>query len=97
MRVAALRVEIHLPGSQSLKQKRGTLRPLIEGLRRQGSYSVAEVGHQDDWQLATLGIAIAARDGKHLGMHISKLRNYLDSRLDIEIIDVFVTELEEPE
>ena len=97
MRTAALRVEIHLPTPQSLKQKRSVLRPVIEGLRRLGSYSVAEVDHHDDWQLATLGVAIAAPDGKSLNMQISKLRRYLDSRLEIEVIDVFMSELEEPE
>ena len=97
MRAAALRVELHLPTPQSLKQKRSLLRPIIEGMRKLGSYSVAEVGHHDDWQLATLGIAVVAPDGTSLEMHISKLRRYLDSRLEIEVLDVFVAELEEPD
>lgn len=97
MRVAALRVEIHLPTPQSLKQKRSLLRPTIEGIRRLGSYSVAEVDHHDDWQLATIGVAIAAPDGASLGMQIAKLRRYLDSRLEIEVLDIFESELEEPE
>ncbi|MFB3110083.1 MAG: DUF503 family protein, partial [Acidimicrobiia bacterium] len=48
MRVAALRVEIHLPAPQSLKEKRAVLRPVIEGMRRLGSFSIAEVDHHDD-------------------------------------------------
>lgn len=97
MRVAALRVEIHIPTPQSLKQKRAILRPVIEGLRKLGSYSVAEVDHHDDWQRATIGVAVVSPDGRGLGMQISKLRRYLDSRLEIEVLDVFVSELEEPE
>lgn len=97
MRVAALRVEVHIPTPQSLKQKRGVLRPVVEGLRRLGSYSVAEVDHQDDWQRAALGIAIVARDGQNLRMQVDKVRRYLDSRLEIEVVDVFTSELEEPE
>ena len=97
MRVAALRVELHLPTPQSLKEKRAVLRPVIEGTRRLGSYSVAEVDHQDDWQLATLGIAVVAPDGRSLDMHMTKIRRYLDSRLEIEVLDVFVAELETPE
>lgn len=97
MRVAALRVEIHIPTPQSLKEKRAALRPVIEGLRRLGSYSVAEVDHHDDWQLATIGIAVVAPDGRGLDMQISRIRRYLDSRLGIEVLDVFVSELEEPE
>lgn len=97
MRVAALRVELHLPTPQSIKEKRAILRPLIEGLRRLGSYSIAEVDHHDSWQRATIGVAIAAPEGKSLAMHVTKLRRYLDARLEIEVVDIFLSELEEPE
>lgn len=97
MRVAALRVELRLPAAQSLKEKRALLRPVLEGLRRLGSYSVAEVGGHDLWQRSTIAIAIAARDGRSLELQLDKLRRYLDSRREIEVIDMFKTELERPE
>ena len=97
MRVAALRVELRLPAAQSLKEKRAVLRPVLEGIRKVGSYSVAEVDGHDFWQRATLGVAIAARDGRSLEMQIDKLRRYLDSRTEIEVVDLFKTELERPE
>jgi uncharacterized protein YlxP (DUF503 family) len=97
MRAAALRVELHLPASQSLKDKRAVLRPVIEGLRRLGSYSVAEVGYHDKWQRAAIGVAIAAPDGESLAMQVSKLRRYLDGQLEVEVLDVRMSELEEPE
>jgi uncharacterized protein YlxP (DUF503 family) len=97
MRAAALRVELRLPSPQSLKEKRGTLRPVVEGMRRLGSYSVAEVDHHDDWQRATLGIALVAPDGRSLDMHLGKVRRYLDSCLGVEVIDVFISHLEDPE
>jgi uncharacterized protein YlxP (DUF503 family) len=97
MRVAALRVELHLPTPQSLKEKRAVLRPLIEGIRRLGSYSVAEVDHHDHWQRASVGVAIAATDGPSLAMQISRLRRYLDAQLEVEVLDVLISELEEPE
>jgi hypothetical protein len=97
MRAAALRVELHLPNPQSLKEKRAVLRPFIEGIRRLGSYSVAEVGHHDLWQRATVGVAIAAPDGRSLAMQISKLRRYLEAQLEVEVLDVLISELEEPE
>jgi hypothetical protein len=97
MRAAALRVELHLPTPQSLKGKRALLRPFIEGIRRLGSYSVAEVGHHDLWQRAAVGVAIAAPDGRSLAMQISKLRRYLEAQLEVEVLDVLISELEEPE
>lgn len=97
MRVAALRVELHLPGPQSLKEKRAVLRPLIEGIKRLGSFSVAEVDHHDLWQRVTIGVAIAAPDGQSLAMQVSKLRRYLERQLEAEVLDVLISELEEPE
>lgn len=97
MRVAALRVELRLPTAQSLKEKRAVLRPVLEGIRKMGSYSVAEVDGHDFWQRSTLAVAIAARNGRSLEMQIDKLRRYLDSRREIEVVDLFKTELERPE
>lgn len=97
MRVAALRIEVRIPAAQSLKEKRAVLRPVVEGLRRLGSYSVAEVDNQDFWQRATLGVATVARDGTALEMQVSALRRYLDSCLEIEVVEIRRSELEEPE
>ena len=97
MRAAALRVELHLPTPQSLKEKRAVLRPIIEGMRRLGSYSVAEVGHHDVWQRAAIGVAIVAPDGTSLAQQVTKLRRYLEGRLEVEILDVLTSELEHPE
>jgi uncharacterized protein YlxP (DUF503 family) len=96
MRVAALRIELHLPAPQSLKEKRAVLRPVIEGMRRLGSYSVAEVGHHDLWQRAAIGVAIVAPDGEGLARQVSKLRRYLDEQLEVEVLDVLISELEDP-
>lgn len=96
MRAAALRVELQLPNPQSLKAKRAVLRPVLEGIKRLGSFSVAEVDHHDLWQRSALGVAIAARDGTSLAMQIAKLRRYLDTRLEVVVLDIHISELEEP-
>ena len=50
--------DLHLPGCHSLKDKRGVLRSLTAGLRRQLNVSVAETGHQDLWQRAEIACAV---------------------------------------
>lgn len=55
-----MRVEIHLPGLRSLKGKRSLLNKAKAALRRDLECSVAEVGYQNLWQRAALGIAVAA-------------------------------------
>ena len=54
-----VRLELELPFSSSLKDKRRTLRSLKDRLRRK-NVSVVESDHQDFWQRATVELAIAA-------------------------------------
>jgi uncharacterized protein len=57
MPVGLLTLEIHLPYSHSLKEKRAVLRKMRDRLRARFNVAVAEMDHQDSWQQATLGIA----------------------------------------
>ena len=54
-----VRLELELPFSSSLKDKRQTLRSLKDRLRRK-NVSVVESEHQDLWKRATMEIALAA-------------------------------------
>ncbi|MGH9188372.1 MAG: DUF503 domain-containing protein, partial [Acidimicrobiales bacterium] len=47
MHAAALEFQLHIPDCHSLKQKRGVLKPVVEGLRRRYHVAAAEVDHQD--------------------------------------------------
>jgi uncharacterized protein YlxP (DUF503 family) len=60
--VGLLSVELILPMSQSLKDKRMVLRRLKDRLKA-ANVSVAEVAHQDLWQRAGLAIATVSSDG----------------------------------
>ncbi|HEU4428017.1 MAG TPA: DUF503 domain-containing protein [Myxococcota bacterium] len=64
MFVAAARVELHVHGSQSLKQKRGVLSSIKQRVRNKFNVSIAEVGGQDTWQVAVLGLAAVAEEGQ---------------------------------
>jgi uncharacterized protein YlxP (DUF503 family) len=59
MTVALLSIELFLPMSQSLKDKRMVLRRLKDRLRGE-NVAVAEVAHQDLWQRAGLAVVTVA-------------------------------------
>jgi hypothetical protein len=63
MTIALLSIELHLPISQSLKDKRMVLRRLKDRLRP-FNVSIAEVAHQDVWQRAGLGVVTVATDDR---------------------------------
>ena len=59
MTVALLSLELFMPMSQSLKDKRMVLRRLKDRLGAL-NVAVAEVAHQDVWQRAGLGVVTVA-------------------------------------
>lgn len=95
MWAAAIRLELRVPGVQSLKEKRRVVRPHIERLRRMASLSVAEVDHQDLWQRCTIGVAVVAPDRAAMESLVDRVRRYVDTQTDIELLEIGVADLVE--
>ncbi|MCB0274040.1 MAG: DUF503 domain-containing protein [Calditrichaeota bacterium] len=90
MIVAVLRVELYIPGSTSLKDKRAVLRSVKDRLSKKFNVSVAETDHQDKWQRAELGFAQVGSDYGFLEQNINKIFNILDNAHDFEVVDHLV-------
>jgi uncharacterized protein len=60
--VGVLRLVLHLPGAQSLKDKRQVVRSFKDKVRARLHLSVAEVGNADRLQVATLGVSVISAD-----------------------------------
>jgi len=65
MYVAAYRVTLYLPASDSLKDKRQVVRSLLQRLRNSFEIAAAEVEEQDKRQIAVLGLAAVSGDAGH--------------------------------
>ena len=86
MHVASLTFELHLPAVHSLKEKRSTLRSILEGSRRRFGVASAEVGHQDAWQLATLGMAAVSSSVTHAGEVLDSVERFVWSFPEVEVL-----------
>jgi uncharacterized protein YlxP (DUF503 family) len=62
MVVGVLRLTLYIHGATSLKDKRQVLRKVTDRLRSRFNVSVAEVGDNDVWQKAVVGVAAVAND-----------------------------------
>ncbi len=65
MIILAGTIELHLPGIGSLKEKRGTIKSLMNRVRKTFNVAIAEVELNDVWQSASLGIAIVSTGSTH--------------------------------
>ena len=82
----AVRLELELPFSSSLKDKRQTLRSLKDRLRRK-NVSVVESENQDRWQRATVEIALAAVSRGAAEEKREELRRTLLNYEELAILD----------
>ncbi len=79
MVVGVLRVEIFLPGSDSLKAKRKEIRSMKDRIRSKFNVSVSEVDNSDLWQRSTLGIAVAGGDADAVREVLRSVQNFLEA------------------
>ena len=87
MVVAAARVELHVHGSQSLKQKRGVVKSISQRVRNRFNVSLAEVGGQDTWQRAELGLSTTATDAVTARRRLDKAIDFIENLHLAEVVD----------
>jgi len=95
MIVGAAVVEIRVHGSRSLKQKRGVVRSIIQRVGNRYNVSTAEVGGQDTWQRAALGLCTAGTDRQRVRSLIESAVAFIEelhlaevTAVDIELVDL---------
>ena len=94
LHAAALTIRLHINESQSLKAKRAVLRPLLARLEKL-HLSVAEVGNQDSWQVATIAVAVVAADAGRLTEVVETVKRVARSDPRMEVTSIDVSHLEE--
>ena len=88
MTVGVCRVTLRLPENGSLKGKRQLLRSLTTRLRNKFNVAVAEVGTNDSWQIATIGISCVSNDAGHAREQLDRVVEFIQrTRLDAELIE----------
>lgn len=87
MFVGAARVELRVHGSQSLKQKRGVVKSIMQRTRNRFNVSIAEVGGQETWQIAVLGLTTVANETGIVRKRLEKAIDFIDGLHLAEILD----------
>ena len=84
--VGVLTLDLRIPGSLSLKEKRGRVKPLLARIRREFNVSVAEIDHLDSWQHAVIACAAVSNDPTHTRQVLQQVLRWVEtSWLDVEV------------
>jgi uncharacterized protein YlxP (DUF503 family) len=88
MVIGACRIELHLPGNGSLKSKRSILKPLLARLRREFNLAAAEVGHNDAWQSAEIGLTTVANNPGRVHTVLERAVHRIESHHpEVQVVD----------
>lgn len=89
MHAGAVRFDLRLPSSHSLKDKRAIVRPILDGCRRRYQVAAAEVDHQDRWQRACLAMSAVSATAGHLEEVLDNVERFVWSFPEVEVLDTF--------
>ena len=77
MIVGLLTIELFIPGSQSLKEKRMVLRRIKDRVKK-FNIAVSEVEHHDLWQRAGLAVVTVSTDQPHAERELAAVADEIE-------------------
>jgi uncharacterized protein YlxP (DUF503 family) len=91
MAIGHLTLELYLPLTSSLKQKRSVVKPLIARLRRDYNVSVCEADGQDTLSRAVLEVVCVSQNGALAYWQLEKIAVRVENwRIDAEVVDYVI-------
>lgn len=87
MIVGVSTIEIYIPQSTSLKEKRKILNRIKSRIKNKFNVSISEVGYIDKWQRALLGVSTVSNSTRMVDSVLSGVLREIGSDLRVEIID----------
>ncbi len=87
MIIVAAMITLLIPENDSLKGKRRVVKSLIERVRHKFDAAVAEVGDNDLWQKARIGVALVGNDSHLLETRLQQIMKFVENQHLAEIID----------
>ena len=91
MAIGHLTLELYLPLTSSLKEKRSIVKPLIARLRRNYNVSVCEADGQNTLSRAVLEVVCVSQNGALAYWQLEKIAARVENgRLDAEVVDYVI-------
>lgn len=80
-------MELLIPGSRSLKDRRRAIKSLKERLRSRYNCSVAEVGEKEKWGRAQLAACVVSDDSGHVHKQLEEIARFAANHHMAELTD----------
>lgn len=84
----ALTIDLHLHAPQSLKEKRGIVKRIIQQLRKEFLCAISETGAHDSWQRAQISLALIGSDSATLDRVSKSIEDWLATLHNADVIEI---------
>jgi uncharacterized protein len=86
-------IELFLPVSTSLKEKRSTIKSMLTRVRQTFNVTAAEVAYLDKWQTAKIAIAAVSNSAPHVRETLQNVQRWIEAHYPEAVITRAKTEL----
>jgi uncharacterized protein YlxP (DUF503 family) len=91
MVIGICQLDFRIPENHSLKGKRHIIRKLIDRVKHRFNVAISEVGDNDLWQRAQIGICAVGNDRRHINSSLDKVIDFIDK---MHLVEMIRTEIE---
>lgn len=88
MFIGVAEIELYIPQSHSLKEKRRVLKKIVDNMKNKFPVSVAEIDGNDLWQKAVIGVSMVSGDKIVIDRIFQKMSVFIDEMNVCEIITI---------
>lgn len=89
MTIGLLTLDLSVPGSRSLKDKRRVVKSLKEKLRNRYNCSVSEVGdNKDHWVYCRLAVCVVGDDSRFVNTQLNEIAHYAENNANAVVTGV---------
>jgi hypothetical protein len=91
MVIGVCRLDLLMRENQSLKEKRRIVKQIIDRVKHRFNVSIAEVGNNDLWQSAQLGLCLVSNDRRFTNSSLDTILDFIET---IHVAEVVKSDIE---
>jgi hypothetical protein len=88
--IGLLTIDLLIPGSRSLKDKRRVVKSLKEQLRSRFNTSIAEVEPKEHWGRARLAACVVGDDSRFVNTQLNEIARFACNKAGAEVVDYHI-------
>lgn len=81
-------MELSLPGTRDLKDKRRLVKGLVDRVQHRFRVSAAEVDHHDSWRRSAVAFACISTSSRHAHAVLARIASFVEHQDGIVLVDV---------